>query len=376
MLPMQPYIRFFSRRKRRVHRIRKLQASSLLRHFLNLLFMLVLLIAAHTGAMVYFEKMSAPDALWLSLTTATTVGYGDFSAQTLNGRAATVVLLYVGGIALLAQAVGVYFEYRQDRRHNMLTGRWRWYMRDHIVFINEPASNADDYFIQAIGQLRNSHAPEACLPVLLTGKRFPQGLPDEMRSLDIAHLFSTRVDAKMLEEADTRYAAIIVLMATDTYDIASDSVNFDLICRLRESGVRARIICEAVSPENRSRLLRAGADAVLRPIRIYPEMLSRAIISPGSEKIIENLFSNDNEECVRLDVPVSGVWRDIAIRCLEADMGMAIAFIDMHGEVHTAPPAGEYIHASGLFILRRSSICSSLRDAPRVLADFYPREAV
>ena len=42
---------------------------------------LMLIFALHTVAMMSFEKLSFGDSLWLTLTTATTVGYGDLSAS-------------------------------------------------------------------------------------------------------------------------------------------------------------------------------------------------------------------------------------------------------------------------------------------------------
>ena len=54
----------------------------------------------HALAMVYFEGVLWGDAIWLTLTTVTTVGYGDFSALTPIGRSATAVLIYGFGIAI------------------------------------------------------------------------------------------------------------------------------------------------------------------------------------------------------------------------------------------------------------------------------------
>lgn len=375
MLPTQRYIRYIVRRRGFKKRLRKMKSHSLLRHFFEMLLMLAGLIVLHTLAMMHFEKMAFPDALWLSLTTATTVGYGDYSAGTFGGRAATIILLYIGGIALLAQAAGVYFEFRQERREKMLNGRWRWHMREHILFINEPSHHADLYFEQAVRQLRQASSREAALPVLLAGARFPQGLPEELRALDIAHYYAPRIDDRVLLETDARNAAVIVLMAKDNNDAVSDAVNFDLVCRLRAAGCPARIICETVLPENRRRLLDAGADSVLRPIRIYPEMLARAIVSPGSEKIIENLFSSDGEECIRLDIPVSGLWRDIAVRCMEADLGLAVAYVDMHGETRTAPSAGDFAEARALFLIRNMACRNGGVNPQDALAEFRPRDA-
>jgi len=78
----------------------------------KIVFMLMGLILAHAIAMVYLEDMNFNDALWLSMTTATTVGYGDFSASSWQGRLATAIFLYAFAISLLAQLAGEFFDYR------------------------------------------------------------------------------------------------------------------------------------------------------------------------------------------------------------------------------------------------------------------------
>jgi len=81
-------------RYRRKHRLTKHLSSSFGKRILFLLMLLVLLVAINTVVMMRFEGMGFADSLWLSLTTITTVGYGDFSAQTFIGRASTVLFLY------------------------------------------------------------------------------------------------------------------------------------------------------------------------------------------------------------------------------------------------------------------------------------------
>ena len=83
---------------------------------------LAAIFVTHVIAMVGFEGMAVHDAVWLTLTTVTTVGYGDLFAATPLGRASTVVLLYVGGIFVLAKAAGDYFEYRSDVHGRKIKG--------------------------------------------------------------------------------------------------------------------------------------------------------------------------------------------------------------------------------------------------------------
>ncbi|GHB13286.1 potassium channel family protein [Modicisalibacter luteus] len=136
----------------------------------------------HTLAMVVFEGLGWEDSLWLKLTTMTTVGYGDFSAATPLGRTATVVLLYVAGITLLAQLASDYIDYRLKRKESMIKGRWRWKLQDHVLIINSPNNNAAVYFERLVAQLRTTESL-GDVPVQILTDAFPDGLPESLREM-------------------------------------------------------------------------------------------------------------------------------------------------------------------------------------------------
>lgn len=68
-------------------------------------------ILAAAGAIMYFEGMSFPDAIWWSFVTATTVGYGDLSPTTTAGRivAALLMLVGIGLIGSLTSTITSFF---------------------------------------------------------------------------------------------------------------------------------------------------------------------------------------------------------------------------------------------------------------------------
>ncbi len=70
------------------------------------------------------EDLSLFEAVWLTMTTLVTVGYGDYSPQTLTGRFSTIVLMFISAITLLTLIVSDYIEYRLYRRERILAGRW------------------------------------------------------------------------------------------------------------------------------------------------------------------------------------------------------------------------------------------------------------
>ncbi|KAB1073004.1 potassium channel protein [Methylobacterium planeticum] len=314
---------------------------------------LLILVGLHVVSMVAFEHLGLGEAIWLTFTTITTTGYGDFSAKTTAGRAATIVLIYLSGIFLLTQAAGAFFEFRILRRERKRRGEWRWDMRDHIVFVNAPADEPGDYLRRLLDQLHRSHAHFASVPSLILTEAFPDGLPPDLEDDPLIVQLKGRFDdPAALEAAGVDQAQVLVVLAENEGDRLSDSRTFDIIHRLRERGITARIIAECVDDVNRERLKRAGASAIVRPLRGYPEMIVRAIVAPGTEWIIERLFSSEGDECLRFDVRASDLpWSHIVRTVLEANMGTPVGYADAQGLPHSNPPPQASVTVQALFVL-------------------------
>jgi len=346
--------------KKNIRLLRSLSDSSVKRQLLQLALALLFLLVAHTLAMRYIEGLDWEDALWLTMTTVTTVGYGDYSADTALGRLATIVLLYGAGIAVLAQVAGLYFEYRQARRKRILNGNWSWEMEDHLVFINSPSEGADRYFQQLVAQLRRSALPVGQKPALIVTPHFTNGIAQSLRALDVAHINQSVTEESALARSSLSRAAVIAVLCTDANDPLSDSINFDIVTRVREVNSEALVIAETVADENRHRLIRAGANHVVRPIRSYPELLVRTILAPGTEQVIEELFNSDGEECVRYELNIKGKWGDIAAKLIQNDVGIPLAFISPAGQVvSNAPPDSEFEAVTLFVVVRKGNLKST-----------------
>ncbi|TNC04604.1 ion transporter [Methylobacterium terricola] len=314
---------------------------------------LLVLIGLHVVSMIAFEHLALGEAIWLTFTTITTTGYGDYSAKTTAGRASTIVLIYLSGIFLLTQAGSAFFEFRILRRDRKRRGEWRWNMRDHIVFVNAPADEPGDYLRRLLDQLHRSHANYATVPSLILTEAFADGLPPDLEDDPLIVQLKGRFDdPAALEAAGVDNAQVLVILAEHEGDRLSDSRTFDIIHRLRERGITARIVAECVDDLNRERLKKAGASAIVRPLRGYPEMIVRAIVAPGTEWVIERLFSSEGDECLRFDVRFSGLaWERVVQAVLGANYGIAIGYADAEGRPHSNPAPNAVIDATALFIL-------------------------
>ena len=85
--------------------------------FIYTVYALCALITVSSGIMTYAENMEFDDALWWSLVTVTTVGYGDISPQSGIGRIVAGVLMIFGVafISMLTSTLTSYFSKSNQR---------------------------------------------------------------------------------------------------------------------------------------------------------------------------------------------------------------------------------------------------------------------
>lgn len=79
---------------------------------------------------------SYADSLWFTMTTILTVGYGDLSPSTNEGRIFTVVFLYIIGIGLFAAFIGKIIESMTLHKKRKERGELMFRGQNHIVIID------------------------------------------------------------------------------------------------------------------------------------------------------------------------------------------------------------------------------------------------
>lgn len=356
----------------RIRKRRRLDAlfrpSSLRATLARLMALLMVLAGLHVLAMVLFEGLTPFQGLWLTMTTMTTVGYGDYSANSVPGRMSTILLVFLGGIWVAFQSAATYFDYRVDRRERMRLGRWRWNMQNHILLLQAPPEDTREYLARLAREFRASRR-FADHPILLLCTCYENGLPESLGALGVVHRQGRPWDQSALEAATAAEADVIVVLAENDTDRGSDGRTLDIVDRLRGMGARGRILAECVDDANRPRLRRVGADVVVRPMRGYPEMIVRALAAPGSEAILEDLFTSRGDECWRYDVDVSGWrWGDLVSTLVMQDVGVPIAYRAHDERVVINPAPQTVVEADKLFVLVREGNARRDEEVGRLLA--------
>jgi len=340
-------------KRRRYLKYTKLLERNILFKLGRLLLLLMALIFIHSLAMVYFENLTLNDALWLSVTTVTTVGYGDFSAVSWQGRIFTTVCLYIFGISLLAQLAAEFIEYRIQKNEDKQHGNWIWKnMNKHILIINTPDENTDSYLERLIRHIRATPEFEQ-LPIQILTRKYPGGLPHSISQQGVVHFNGVAEDNQNLHAVNVSNAKFIVILAKNAGDPMSDSLTFDVLSRIQEINSQATIAAECSIDSNRQRFTKSGADIVLRPIRAYPELLVRSLVAPGTEAVMENLFTHEESHMLRIEVSFSNIsWKAIVAIFMDNDFGMPMAYIDSKG-VHSNPNPKQNCSGIGIISLVR-----------------------
>lgn len=228
-------------------------------------------------------------------------------------------------------------------------------MKNHIVIINTPLHGGSQYFLRLCSQIRAVPGYES-IPIQILTRQYPEGLPPEMRDAGLVHYHGSGNDPQALRAVNVIDAKYIIVLAPDESDPDSDSATFNIAHRLSELKLCHRVTLECVRDEDRHRYTDLGIRTVIRPVRTYPEIMVRAVVSPGSEKVLEDLFNYQQDHPHRYELPLDDLtWADIVSALIRHGIGTALAYIDSEDRVVCHPEANDEVEGKGLIVLVKSS---------------------
>lgn len=225
------------------------------------------------------------DALWWSMTTLSTVGYGDLYPVTDGGRVVAVgtMIFGVGVLGILAGTIATAFVELRERGRRGL-GKVR--MREHLLVLgwNPKARLAVEDF--------RADPRHAARPVCIVAD-----LPETpLASPDVSFVRGTPGHRDTLERAAAAAASVAIAFAEDPSDPRSDHQTALTVLMLRRLNADVLISAELVRSENREHLEAAGCDAVVDAGSLASSLLVRAIQDLGVGALVEEMLSNTHGE--------------------------------------------------------------------------------
>jgi len=255
--------------------------------FLNLVF----------GVLFYFAErdvqpeLSFLDALWWAMVTMTTVGYGDFYAQTFAGRFLISYPCMLLGIGIIGYLVGVVAERMLERGSKKRKGLLEVKMKNHIIICNYPG---DQKILRLKDELSRSRRYGDCALVLVTDKL--EELTSELSQNKIIFVKGDPTREDILIKAHVSECAGVFILAENIEDSDSDTKTFAIGTQIemieKEINKPIKVIVEMVSKNNLRMMKRSMVDSIVSADGIMDVLIAQEFIYPGLHDVFHEVLSN------------------------------------------------------------------------------------
>jgi voltage-gated potassium channel len=267
--------------------------------------LLVAVVTYATTGFLYFEMTRKPelqwwDALWWSMVSLTTIGYGDIFPETLGGRYLVAVPIMFFGIGLLGFVLTLLATAIIESKAAHLTGRARVRMNDHVLICNY-ASKA--LVLEFVDQLR-AEASTRDVDILLVDEDL-EHLPPELVDRGVRFIRGNPARAETLHKAGIAQARAALVSAKHPQEPSTDHTTLAILLAIESINAKVRTVAELVDPRNREFIERTRCDAIVCPGGFTSLLMVQEIITPGVQRVMHDLASTGVGQQVYL-VPWKG----------------------------------------------------------------------
>jgi voltage-gated potassium channel len=254
------------------------------------LFGLLLIIVVATLGYHFIEGWDFVDSIYTAIVTLSTVGYGDFSPQTWEGKLFTVILI-IFGVGTMFYTVVLLAETMVETRLRALTGRGK--LKKMI------AKMKNHYIICGCGRIghlicQELKADKIDFVVIDDNPEVIQGIEEE----GFVYYRGDATQDKTLINAGIKRAKGIVCV------LPTDAENLYVILTAKELNQNIFILSRSEEEESEHRLLRAGADRVMSPYTLGGMRMAMAILRPAMLDFIEITTRRQSLELRMEEMPV------------------------------------------------------------------------
>ncbi len=236
-----------------------------------------LLIAGATLFYRFHEGMGWVDALYMTVITVATVGFGETEPLSQGGRLFTIALIVVG-VGVGAWAAGNAIE--------VMLGQTYWVTVERRKMVHRIKHLKEHFVVCGYGRLgtrivRDLMARGEPFVVIDEKAEFEERLLAE----GIPHVIGDATQDGVLERAGVERARGLVAA------LDSDANNVLAVLTARLLNPKLLVVSRANSDTSESKLRRAGADRVVTPEDIGGHRLALALLRPAVHDLFHEMFS-------------------------------------------------------------------------------------
>jgi len=300
------------------------------------------MIAVGTVGFRLIEGLGWIDSIYLTTTTVTTVGYGDYVPETTAGRVFTSVFILFGvGTVLYALSILAQVFIRTEILATLGVRRRT----------REMEKLRNHYIICGAGRV---------------GRRVIASLQKEGLKFVVVELDEKKI--QQIENAESQY----VLQGDATLEhnllqagveraaglatcLADDAANVYVVLTARDLNKKLHIVSRAVEEQAEPKLIRAGANRVVAPTIIGSLSMARSLTKPAIADFMDSIVA-ENLDLVFEEVPIYDNQNYIGKRLEETNISrelnlLVVAVRKKEGEMLFHPSAQTIIEEGDLLIV-------------------------
>jgi len=314
---------------------------SLIRRFSELVFLLFGVLALGTVGYILIEGWSVFDALYMTVITIGTVGYGETNPLSTAGRVFTIGLIFVGigsftyalssitAFLVESRVFDIWEKRRMERRIAAL--------HDHVI-----VCGGGDTALHIARELDQTRTPFVVIESDPTQA-------ERLRSVATDPLFivGDASESASLNRARIETASGLIAALPDDKD------NLYTVLEARELNPSARIVTRLVNEEARTRLTKAGANAIVPMRQIGALRMASEMLRPHVVSVLDVMLRQPGAIRVQ-EIPVAGkaAGQTLASLKLQERAGITIFAMREAGDLHHHfnPPPDRVLHDGDILI--------------------------
>jgi len=313
----------------------------LLKRTIILLCLVISLILSGVLLYVIVEGFTPLDALWLTIVSLTTVGYGDVVPQTVAGRLLTLLLI-MGGVSFLTYVLGTIVGIFVEGKLTDIVGRQRMEKKINTLNNHIIVCGAGRIGKQVIQRLIKENVPFVVID--LSEERL-MALTEEN---DVYVVRGNATEDETLLRAGIHRATGLV--AT----LPEDSENVFVTLTAKGMNSQIRVVARANQDSSVQKLQRAGAEKVISPAVIGGRRMAISILKPASVEFIETLMYESGLEFeieeLSIDHNSDLDGRSLRDSRIKQESGAMVIAIKRNQEIIHNPTPGTIINGGDLLI--------------------------
>lgn len=231
------------------------------------------------------ESLTFGDAMWYSLVSVTTIGYGDFYAQSVGARLGAMFFIMVVGLSAFTLLLGVFADTVTDFIQRGRRGMARIMHENHLLIVNFPSVSR---LRQVLRELRNDPQNENQEVVILTD--VIEELPFSMKRVSFVQ--GSPMERESYERANLEKASTALVLSPDYSDPHSDAVVSSIVAVIENINSGVYTVAECLDDSHRILFRSSHCDSIVCGPQLSSNLLSQELHDPGVAQTLEVVTSN------------------------------------------------------------------------------------